>query len=148
MLSAVLWKRSHLRFTGILGGNEELHLAVLSSGHSQRDVCLQVEMLLTPDVDLTCQQQPENRFTSCSNLGEIMHRSSQTFHYVLSLFKSRLQVSILQGSDWLIEGLGGNGLLSIKPVLHILEIFNSFPSTFTHSRTNSSGERPGGSPGW
>lgn len=39
----------------ILGGNKELHLAVLSSGHSQRDIGLQVEMFLTPNVDFTCQ---------------------------------------------------------------------------------------------
>lgn len=55
MLSVVFWKRSNLCFRGILGRNEELHLAVLSSGHSQRDVCLQVEMFLTPDVAFTCQ---------------------------------------------------------------------------------------------
>lgn len=40
---------------GILGRNKELHFPVLSSGQSQRDVCLQVEMFLTPDVDFTCQ---------------------------------------------------------------------------------------------
>lgn len=61
MLSAGFRRPSHLCFTGILGRNEELHLAVLSSGHSQCDVCLQVEMFLTPDVDFTCQNQPGSR---------------------------------------------------------------------------------------
>lgn len=49
----------------------------------------------------------------------LTHRSSQTFYDVVSLFKSRLQVSILDGSNWLIEGLGGNGLLSITPAVNI-----------------------------
>lgn len=40
------------------------------------------------------------------------------------MFKSRLQVSILDGSNWLIEGLGGNCLLSITPAVNIFEIFN------------------------
>lgn len=55
MLLAVIWTRSNLCFIGILGRNEELHLTVFSSGHSQCDICLQVEMFLTPDVDFTCQ---------------------------------------------------------------------------------------------
>lgn len=46
------------------------------------------------------------------------HRSSPTFDDVVSLIKSRLQVSILDGSNWLIEGLSGNGLLSIKPAVN------------------------------
>lgn len=32
---------------------------------------------------------------------------------MISLFETRLQVSILDGPDWLVEGLGSNGFLSI-----------------------------------
>ncbi len=40
---------------------------------------------------------------------------SPTLQDVVSLFKPRLQVSLLDGSDWLIERLGGDGFLSITP---------------------------------
>lgn len=124
-------KRSNLGFMGVLGGDEELHLAVLSSGNSQRDVCLQVEMFLAPDVDFTCPKQPENRSTVCYNLVGVTPRSSPTFYYVVGLLKSRLQVSILDGSNWLVEGLGGYGLLSIDSFELFSGSLASSPSTLT-----------------
>ena len=43
----------YLRLGRSLRGHEELHLTVFSSGNRQRDVGLQVEVFLTPYVDLT-----------------------------------------------------------------------------------------------
>lgn len=45
---------------------------------------------------------------------EITHALSPTLQDVVGLFKSHLQVSLLDGSDWLVERLGGDGFLSIR----------------------------------
>ncbi len=49
------------------------------------------------------------------NQKQITHTDSPTLQDVVGLLKPRLQVSSLDGSDWLIEGLGGDGFLSVKP---------------------------------
>lgn len=50
-------------------------------------------------------------------------RDRLTLQDVVSLFKSSFQVSSLDGSGCLIEGLGSDGLLSIKPTAE-LELFS------------------------
>lgn len=53
IVTCVLEHWSYLCMGGCLGGNKELHLSIFSSGNSQSNICLQVEMLLTTDVNLT-----------------------------------------------------------------------------------------------
>lgn len=50
----------------------------------------------------------------CWSQQDFSHTDSPTVQDVVGLFEPCLQVPPLDGSDWLIEGLGSNGLLSIK----------------------------------
>lgn len=71
-----------------------------------------------------------------------MDRDGPTFQYVVSLFKACFQVSILDGSDWFIEGLGNDGFLLMETITTGIVSVSSIciPEQFRRFRSHLDGD--------